>query len=258
MRRDRYLLAITANAATIGRAAAARPDVPVPSCPQWRHRDLAFHVGSTMCVWAQVVHNASVDPPAPGAGVPPCPDDGDLDRFVRAGAAQLLDALRHVADDAPAWNWWGDPTVRGIPRRAALEVAVHAWDATVTDGSPIRIDRELAADGIGEFFEVMMPFTGRPPTDLRGILRLDASDTRRTWLVDIDDVRLPAVRPSADVGSAGDDVGDATMRGRAEDLLLVLWRRLPADAVNIAGDTELVRRFLAYPRLEGVPAQYTE
>jgi hypothetical protein len=44
--------------------------------------------------------------------------------------------------------------------------------------------------------------------------------------------------------------GDCALRGTASDLLLVLWRRLPVERVDVVGDAEVAARFLAYPRLK--------
>ena len=44
--------------------------------------------------------------------------------------------------------------------------------------------------------------------------------------------------------------GDCALRGTASDLLLVLWRRLPVERIDVVGDAEVAARFLAYPRLK--------
>jgi hypothetical protein len=44
--------------------------------------------------------------------------------------------------------------------------------------------------------------------------------------------------------------GDAALRGPASDVLLVLWRRLPLDAVDVVGDATVAARFVAAPTLE--------
>ena len=41
------------------------------------------------------------------------------------------------------------------------------------------------------------------------------------------------------------------MRGSAADLLLVLWRRLPLDAVEVIGDRATAERLVARTDLSG-------
>jgi predicted lipid carrier protein YhbT len=43
--------------------------------------------------------------------------------------------------------------------------------------------------------------------------------------------------------------GDAAIRGSASDLLLALWRRVPADQLEIIGNRTVAEQLLAYPRL---------
>jgi hypothetical protein len=38
--------------------------------------------------------------------------------------------------------------------------------------------------------------------------------------------------------------GSVALRGTASDLLLVLWRRLPVDIVEVIGDSSVAERFL--------------
>jgi hypothetical protein len=41
-----------------------------------------------------------------------------------------------------------------------------------------------------------------------------------------------------------------TVAGSASDLLLLLWRRLAPEALDVAGDPEVLGRFLARTQLE--------
>ena len=51
------------------------------------------------------------------------------------------------------------------------------------------------------------------------------------------------------VVSDGHARGDAALRGRAEDLLLVLWGRRPLTTVELHGDPAIVEGLLAAPQL---------
>jgi uncharacterized protein (TIGR03083 family) len=130
------------------------------------------------------------------------------------------------------------------------ETAVHRWDASHAVGIPYEIPVAVAADGIDEF---LTWFAGRRVTDnaapVGGSVHLHctdtASDTRSAvngeWLVS----RLDA---SGIEFSREHAKGDAAVRGRANDLLLWLWRRADSG-VEIIGDTAVAERFRAYPAL---------
>lgn len=238
-RRKDHLRAIATHGRIIAEAVEKDPDRPVPTCPEWRLRDLGLHVAVVANMWAENVRRRATDPPPHGLERP---EDRHVGELVQTQVGNLVDVLRHAREDAPAWNWWGDPTARGIPRRAAHETGVHAWDATNALGEPIVLDADLAADGIVEFFDVMMPFTGHPPTGIEGTLGLTSTEPDATWLVDITEDSLPTIR-------VGGKAADVTLRGSAADVYLVLWRRRPLSALAVAGERRLAEQFLTYPRL---------
>lgn len=261
--RRRYLAATVDHADVIGRAAAAAPDAVVPSCPGWRLRNLALHVGRALRLWTDVLTLASGGRRPWGEGVAR-PADEDLEAFVRAQTEAVVAALGAADERTPAWTFWGDRTARGIPRRVALETAVHAWDATDALGASTDLDSRLAADGVVEFFEAILALTDRPPTGLRGAVRLEAADVDAAWRVEIAPDRRPELRPARATTRGGATLAPSDgpsrapadrappgviARGAASDLLLVLWRRLPPDRLTITGDGDLFRRLVAYPRL---------
>lgn len=243
MDRDQYL-DVTAEAVTvIARTAGSAPAQPVPTCPGWRLRDLGFHVACVLSLWTDVVRRADTERNPFGHGMD-APADHHLESFVRSRGEAFVDVLRDADDDTPAWNWWGDAIARHIPRRVAHEAIIHGWDATNAVGRADEIAPPLAADGIIEFFEVMMPYTGRPPQGLAGTVALTATDTGERWVVDIG----PGALPSIVSGEAADGIR-TTVTGGAADLLLLLWRRRTSEDLLITGDTDFIRAFLAYPTL---------
>ena len=136
------------------------------------------------------------------------------------------------------------------------ETAVHRWDAANAVGVPYEIPVAVAADGIDEF---LMWFAARRPNSnalpVAGSVHLHCTDTdadvaegaddrsaaNGEWMVtQLDESGIRFTREHAK--------GDAAVRGRANDLLLWLWRR-DAGPVELLGDTAVAERFRAFPDL---------
>ena len=132
------------------------------------------------------------------------------------------------------------------------ETAVHRWDAANAVGIPYEIPVAVAADGIDEF---LMWFAARRIADgaapVGGSVHLHCTDTdtgsdarppvNGEWLVSrLDESGIEFSREHAK--------GAAAVRGRANDLLLWLWRR-DASGIEILGDTAVAERFRAFPKL---------
>jgi uncharacterized protein (TIGR03083 family) len=169
----------------------------------------------------------------------------------------MYSALLSVSDDTEVWTWTGSnqPEV-WVERRMTQETAVHRWDASNAVGLPYEIPTAVAADGIDEF---LTWFAARRPTEgavrVGGTVHLHCTDTdadiiegadRRSaahgeWMVQrLDESGIEFTREHAK--------GDAAVRGRANDLLLWLWRR-DAGPVEILGDASVAERFRAFPAL---------
>jgi uncharacterized protein (TIGR03083 family) len=100
------------------------------------------------------------------------------------------------------------------------EAAVHRWDAALAVGSPAPLAAEIADDGVGEFLEIMVGPDAA--ATLNGEVVLESTDTGGTWR---------AGRPGE---------SSALVRGSASDLVLFLYGRPPARAVETEGDGELI------------------
>ena len=202
------------------------PTLRVPPCPDWALADLVGHLGAVHRVQRQRVESGSAERQPLERPVPP--SDGLADWYDE-GLAELLAALDRVDPDAPAWNWSASApkTAAFWPRRMAQETAVHRWDAEATIGATTPIDPELAADGIDEWLTVFVDADRRPPAGL-GTLHLHCTDTDGEWFAALGGGRIVVRREHAKA--------DVAARGRAEDLLLVCWRRRPAAAVEVLGD----------------------
>ena len=122
------------------------------------------------------------------------------------------------------------PSTASMPSRppAATNGIDPSWRRTASTSSCSRSSPRVAADAAA---------AGRS-------VHLHCTDVAGEWLV-VDD------------GAGGYVVtrehakGDAAIRGTAHDLLMVLWRRLPLDAVEVIGDRAVAERFVARSDLGG-------
>ena len=233
-------------------------DHPVPSCPGWNLGDLAWHLGGVWNRWGRIVSEglttlAEVE----AIERPQRPPDELLLDWVTAAHTAMYSALARTSDDTEVWTWTGSnqPEI-WVERRMTQETAVHRWDAANAVGIPYEIPVAVAGDGIDEF---LMWFAARRVSEgaqpVGGSVHLHCTDTddevaegsdersnaNGEWLVKrLDESGIEFTREHAK--------GDTAVRGRANDLLLWLWRR-DAGAVEILGDTAVAERFRAYPAL---------
>jgi uncharacterized protein (TIGR03083 family) len=231
---------------------------PVPSCPGWQLGDLAWHLGTVWNRWGRIVADGVTTLEGVQAlGEAPRPADDLLIDWVASAHTAMYSSLTRADDDAEVWTWTGaNRSVSWVRRRMTQETAVHRWDAAAAVGVPYDIPVSVAADGIDEF---LMWFAARRPSDdaapVGGTVHLhctdtagdvnDGSDDRSLvageWLVSrLDESGVAFTREHAK--------GDAAVRGRANDLLLWLWRR-DGGPVEILGDVAVAERFRAFPTL---------
>ena len=110
---------------------------------------------------------------------------------------------------------------------------MHRWDGQLASGVAEPIDRELAVDGIDEFFE-LIPFW-RQASTLNGegqSIHLHATDGDGEWLI-----RLAAGGVLVTQEHAK---GDVAMRATASDLLLFLYGRRDRSTAEVFGDESLL------------------
>jgi uncharacterized protein (TIGR03083 family) len=242
-----YLASLTADAAAFADLVAdpaADLSEAVPACPGWSLHDLAEHVGQVHR-WA--AHALREDRPGPFDDVAPT-ERAPLAAWLLAGTADLLDLLTGLDPATPRWGFGNEPRTAAFWwRRQAHETAVHLWDARAALGHPVPLDADLAADGIDEVATVFFPRQVRlercPP--LASSLAVHATDQPPVgrgdgfggscWVVGGDGLDLP--EPAA------------TLRGSANDLLLVLWHRLPLPhpGVELHGDADAAVAVLTAP-----------
>lgn len=220
-------------------AAAPDLDVPVPTCPEWTLFDLAEHLGQGRRAWGAIVTAGPSDTrAATAASQGPAPRDrADLAAWLAESTRQLLDPLRESGPDRGCWTWWGasqSPQTSGaVARHRLQEAAVHMYDAQLATGAPEPVPVEVALDGVDEFVYTCCATTAPWPHE-PAVVDYHVSEGR-SWRL-----RLSAAGAHAadlPAGGAGTDAdpADATARGTAGDLLLVLYGRLPLDALDLSG-----------------------
>ena len=217
----------------------ADPAARVPSCPDWDVRELVTHLGRVQRSWASTIRRGEdVEPRAPDESVRP---GDDLVGWFRAGAGELLAAVEEAPADRPAWTWWQTPRTAGaIARHQVQEAAVHRWDAEAAAGRPGGpLDPEAAADALDEFVHVTVVELHRWAawTGGAGVVALVPTDVEAArWVTLGPDGPAPSTQAPAAVG--------ATLAGTASDLVLLLYRRIHLERVEVSGDAALATAFV--------------
>ena len=207
-------------------------DPQVPSCPDWRLRDLVGHLGRTHRYHASHLVRGTTDPATTPSPEPP-EGDAVLLSWFADGVEVLLDAVRSTDPAAPAWTWAPhvEPVVAFWPRRMALETAVHRWDAQAAQGVPQHVAPEVAVDGVDEVLSVHRPADwDDEPVTVEGVVAVRLSDTGHEHVLQV----------APDGLSPSDREPEAVLSGTASDVLLALWGRIPLDRL-VTGDPALVQ-----------------
>jgi uncharacterized protein (TIGR03083 family) len=226
-------------------AEAAGPDAPVPTCPDWRVRDLVLHLGN-IHHWAAgivTVRRASRIPVSKDT-VP----DAQLGDWYRAGAGKLTDALVAAPDDLDCWTFLPGSTPRHFwARRQLHETTIHRVDAQLAAGrTPTGVDATIAVDGVDE---LLAGFHTHPRSRLRSeppkVLRIQVTDVPATPLweatITTEPVRVSRPAPGCALPTAG-----CEFSGTAEALYLALWNRQPYEpGVTVIGDSSVAELWRA-------------
>jgi len=211
---------------------------PVPSCPGWDLTRLAWHLGGVHR-WARgAILEGHPDTPMP---------DGPSDRpalaaWFRQGADALAATLQETDPETPCWTFGPKPRTASFWfRRQDHETAMHTWDAAASQAGAHPVygtgDPWQAADGVDEvvtfFFPRQVRLQRAPP--LAGSLAVECTDVAERWVLSGD---------GTGPRSARDAATDATVRGPAGALVLLLWRRVGLDAVGLDGSEAAARAVL--------------
>lgn len=224
-------------------------DAAVPTCPEWRVRDLVRHMGGVHR-WATgyvaeartEIWDVDLDDV-----VGSWPEDSALAGWLRDGCAALADALGDAPADLHCWTFLRAPSPLAMwARRQAHETAIHRVDAELSAGlAQSAFTPAFAADGADELLTCFVPrrstsLRAESPTTL-GVACTDA-DASWTLRIDADGVTTTAGHEG---GPSGEGEGEAacTVRGAAADLYLALWNRPGAEALSIEGDRAVLDLF---------------
>ncbi|WP_037604997.1 maleylpyruvate isomerase family mycothiol-dependent enzyme [Streptacidiphilus rugosus] len=226
---DRYLDSAAADARRLAEAVATGDlAAPVPSCPEWTLRDLAFHQGMVFRWIGEIVaRKASQRVPFKEVPDREMPAGGEA-AWLLAGADRTVALLRATGPDLQVWGWAGPGTSRWWGRRIAHETLVHRVDGDLTLGLPPQADAELAADNVDELLAnagdpTSRAFTGRERLAGEGdTLHLHCTDVPGEWQL--------SRAPEGFTVAHGHAKADAAVRGTALDVMLWLNGRLPQGA----------------------------
>lgn len=221
MQFDRYLAALSGDGEALAVAADSDLDAAVTACPGWSVARLVGHTGR-LHRWAAEMVRANATDRLNRRDMAEAPDGPDLVPWFREGVSGLVDGLRTAGPDAPVWAFAGPHRSSFWYRRMAQETSIHRWDGERAVGLPSSIASDLAADGIDELLDVFVPQARPGARDSPpGRIHLVATGVDRQW-----DLAL------------GD--GAATATAKASSLLLFLWGRIDVQALNVAGDGDLL------------------
>jgi uncharacterized protein (TIGR03083 family) len=235
-----YLKLIDDRSAALRAAVAAAPDLDarVPGCPAWNLKDLVLHLGQVQRFWAVVVAAGEADAPPPRESIPGAMPAGDLLEWSAESTELLVTALASAGEDAPSWAWWPSAAAprssTAVARHQVAESGVHAWDAQDAIGRPAAVPEPVALDAVAEFLQVTYGAEGSWP-ELGAQIKFVA-DEGTSWVLDLSELGA-RVDPADSAGTV-----DATVRGPASDILLVLYGRIPLSRLTINGDAGLVGR----------------
>jgi uncharacterized protein (TIGR03083 family) len=247
---ERYFAAIADNTEQLGLVVASHDlELPVPTCPDWNLGQLASHLGRTQRWVAETVGARAAQPPS----IAELPDGtfpevrAEQSRWLRAGAQRVVETIRDAGDDQ-VWAFAGTGPATFWARRMAHEALVHRVDGQLATGQEPAVDPVLAADAIDEWLDLLTErgfadaAAAAVPLPAGAVMHLHATDDglggAGEWLVRRHDGAL--------VAEPGHGKGDVAISGPASDLLLMLLRRIQADApdLTIYGDASMLAGWL--------------
>lgn len=212
---ERWRSAFLRDVDRFATAVDGRWDRPVPTCPDWRVRDLAVHLGGVVVFWTAIGTGAVDDPSAFVA--PPIPPDDELADALRSAGRDAA-AVYDLDPALPRWSWSPNKTVGFIHRRLVHETAIHLVDAQLATTGVEPVDRAIAVDGVDELLDTFWTdrLPSAPPIDLQAV------DTDDRWRI-----------------GPPDGLPEVSIEATASDLYLLLWRRPTARTPVIDGDDDV-------------------
>jgi uncharacterized protein (TIGR03083 family) len=236
---DDYIGALRSDGrAFSGAVRAAGVDAPVPSCPEWKVADLIQHVGRLHRSVTDLVANQPDDPWR--VWQHDMPTGTALLDWFDDGIEPLAAALAAAHPSTPVWSWTPDATAGFWARRQANELAIHRWDAQGAAGDAQPIHYDHAVDGIDEYLSLVDFWANKNKIAGQGeTLHFHctdgAGDGGGEWLIRLEPGGIAVTREHAK--------GDVAARGTASDLFLFVSGRLPAERLEVFGDSSVLARW---------------
>ncbi|GAB2659765.1 maleylpyruvate isomerase N-terminal domain-containing protein [Prescottella soli] len=233
-----------------GEMLAATPIValsePVPTVPGWTVEHVVRHTGKVH-QWVLAALQASADTPLPKiVRVGDMPRGPECVAAYRLAFDSLVETFTRLDPEHPVPTMVGPGTASWWLRRQTHEVSVHRIDVSDTlraAGGPSvpELDPEVAADGVDEWAHVFLgrlARDGRLPDSLDGrTIHLHGTDTESAeWHLAFESGAVTVTREHRKA--------DVALRGRAQDLLLTMWRRRPLARLEAVGDVAVARDLL--------------
>lgn len=215
-------------------AAAVDVDAPIPTCPEWRMRDLVLHIGQVHRWATAVVTHPAPQPADATEAMGPTPDDAALVDWFRDGHHALVDALDSAEPGVAAWTFMAAPSPLAFwARRQCHETGMHRADAESASHNISAFAPDVAADGIDELLRSFITRPGgRLKSDTPRSLLVRAIDTGDEWLVRISQDDVVTERTGGEA--------DCAVSGHASDVHLLLWNRVGTDALTVDGDRSVL------------------
>jgi uncharacterized protein (TIGR03083 family) len=210
-------------------------DAPVPGCPGWDLGALAGHLGGVYRFAATAMETGK------DSEVPSGPTGrAEIEMWFAESGDRLLQVFSRRDEQDPCWTMAPPNNVGFWTRRMAHETALHLWDGESSQGrAPMRIAPEIAADGVHEVVTMFFPRQVRlgRTRPLSDVVQFQIAD------VPVEENLVLA----GDGSSFYEGPSDATIWGRAETILLLLWKRqtLAGSPVRILGDVDAAQRVLS-------------
>jgi uncharacterized protein (TIGR03083 family) len=238
-----YLSIISDETSRIANGYQRDRSAVVPWSDRWTVGTVARHVAGTHHVVAEVVRGR----PDADFGLfsdlqTPPKDSPEFVEWFRSGTASLLEQLSSVPADDECWSWYASGRRVGWwARRMAFEAVVHRWDTDAAQGQRFSVSPDIAADGIDEFLDVFVAASRAAHESPPGpTMSFECSDRSDQWWLDLSGRGVRIVSRDPRTASVG-------IRGTAEQLLLMVWGRVPisdAAGAEVSGDIGELDRWL--------------
>ena len=235
------------TAAFAAALAGLDPQQQVPTCPEWRVRDLAGHVGQAHRWAAGLVRSRAAAPvPDPREAEPGHPHEWS--GWLARGADELVDAVAATGADTPVWTFLGERPAVFWLRRMLADTTVHHADAARTARRAPVIAPDLAAHAVSEGLELIAAAGAAAVKPELAALRGDG----RTIELRPTEPGLPPWRITRTPGGVAwerrTSDADVVVAGPVSDLMLVFSRRVAPDSAGLAitGERALLDHWLAH------------